>query len=530
MNTISAVLGGIGLFLLGMILMTDGLKTIAGDRLRRVLSHFTGGTFSAICSGAVVTAVVQSSSATTLTTIGFVSAGLLTFRQATGIIFGSNLGTTSTSWIVSLIGLKLKISVIALPLIGLGVLVKLFSRDKYSAWGLVLAGFGLIFVGIDTLQAAMKEVAAFINPAAFPGDNIFNLLILILVGVVMTVVVQSSSAAVATTLAALSSNAIMLDQAVALVIGQNVGTTVTAALAAIGGSIAAKRTALAHILFNVITGIVAVFMIPVFITLVAKASIKTGLTDPAIALALFHTSFNILGILLLTPFIDRFVYLITEILPEREVSLTKYLDSTVASVPSVAVEAARRTIVETSKFGLQIIKQLLQEGPSEKINQDLDTAMAALKQIKSFISYIPALATETMEFKRYLSILHIVDHLARVLEVIQEYHDSQILLQRTSLQLLSAKLFHDIDQSINWLAGESPECNASFVELTSKDIAQTRRTRRAEILSDTAAGKIRPEDGIREINELIWLDRIGYHIWRIVYHLDECDDYRAISK
>ncbi len=523
MNTISAVLGGIGLFLLGMILMTDGLKTIAGDRLRRILSHFTGGTLSAILSGAAVTAVVQSSSATTLTTIGFVSAGLLTFRQATGIIFGSNLGTTSTSWIVSLIGLKLKISVIAMPLIGLGVLVKLFSRDKYSALGLVLAGFGLIFVGIDTLQAGMKELSALIDPASFPGDNLFNLVILILVGIVMTVVVQSSSAAVATTLAALSTNAIMLDQAAALVIGQNVGTTITAALAAIGGTVAAKRTALAHILFNVITGIAAVVMIPIFITLVAQAGDKIGLSDPAIALAFFHTSFNVLGIMLLTPFIDSFVRIISELLPEREVSLTKYLDPTVASVPSVAVEAARRTIVETSKFGLQTIKQLLQEGPSEKINQDLDTAMSVLKQIKSFVAHIPALAVETMEFKRYLSILHIIDHLARVLEVIQEYHDSEILRQQSSLQALSAKLFHDIDQSINWLSGDTRECNASLVEITSKAIAQTRRTRRAEILSDTAAGRINPEDGIQEINELIWLDRIGYHIWRIVYHLDECD-------
>lgn len=168
---IGSLLGGIGLFLLGMILMTDGLKTAAGDALRRVLLRFTGGPFRAMLSGATITALVQSSSATTLTTIGFVSAGILTFQQAVGVIFGANLGTTSTGWLVSLLGFKVSIASYALPMVGVGALLNLLGRGRLRAAGLALAGFGLIFVGIDQLQSAMAVVATRIDPSMFPRDT-----------------------------------------------------------------------------------------------------------------------------------------------------------------------------------------------------------------------------------------------------------------------------------------------------------------------------------------------------------------------
>jgi len=240
------MLGGIGLFLLGMILMTDGLKTAAGNALRKALARFTGGPLSALLSGATLTALVQSSSATTLATIGFVSAGILTFEQAVGVVFGANLGTTSTGWLVSLLGFKVSIAAFALPMVGAGALANLLGRGRWRAAGLAVAGFGLIFVGIDQLQVGMAGLATRLDPSMLPGDNLAGRLALVGLGVLMTVVMQSSSAAVATTLAALHAGTIGLDHAAALVIGQNVGTTVTAGLAAIGASTAARRTALAH--------------------------------------------------------------------------------------------------------------------------------------------------------------------------------------------------------------------------------------------------------------------------------------------
>ncbi|MFP5380591.1 MAG: Na/Pi symporter, partial [Vicinamibacteria bacterium] len=180
-------------------------------------------------AGAGITALVQSSSATTLATIGFVSAGLLSLPNAIGVVIGANIGTTATGWLVSLLGLKLSIGKIAMPLIGVGALLRLLARERLAQAGLALAGFGVIFVGIDALQAGMAALAGRVDPAQFPVAGLAGRLLLVLLGVLMTVIMQSSSAAVATTLTALSGGAITLDQAAALVIGQNVGTTVTAA-------------------------------------------------------------------------------------------------------------------------------------------------------------------------------------------------------------------------------------------------------------------------------------------------------------
>jgi phosphate:Na+ symporter len=343
MQLASALIGGVGLFLLGMILLTDGLKAAAGDALRRLLTNFTGGPLKALLSGAGITALVQSSSATTLATIGFVSAGLLTFPQAVGVVFGANLGTTTTGWIVSLLGLKLQLSMLALPMVGAGVLLKLATGGRRASLGLAVAGFGLLFVGIDVLQGGMRDLAGRLDPAGLPGDTLSGRLLLVAIGAAMTVVMQSSSAALATTLAALGAGTIDLHHGAALVIGQNLGTTVTAAIAALGASVPAKRTAVAHIGFNLITGAVALAVLPLLLAAIGFVRDDPG--GPA-TLAAFHTVINLLGVALLFPFIDRFAGAITRLVPERVALVTRNLDASVAAVPAVAVEATRRTLLE----------------------------------------------------------------------------------------------------------------------------------------------------------------------------------------
>jgi phosphate:Na+ symporter len=235
-NLIIYILGGIGLFILGMILMTDGLKTLAGDTLRRVLTRFTGGRFRSILTGMCFTAFMQSSHATIIATIGFVSAGLLTFGQSIGIVIGAHIGTTSTGWLVSLVGLKLKISLFVLPLLGIGAMMRLIGKERTAHIGLVLAGFSLIFLGIDTMQTGMKDIAGAIDLSSFTGSTLSGRALLVSVGLVMTILMQSSSAALTITLAALSAGTLTFEQSAALVVGQNVGTTLTAAMAAFGAS------------------------------------------------------------------------------------------------------------------------------------------------------------------------------------------------------------------------------------------------------------------------------------------------------
>jgi len=257
---IITAIGGVAIFLLGMILMTDGLKAIAGSALNRALRKLTRNPFIGFLFGATTTAMVQSSSVVTLALIGFVGAGLLPFPNALGVIFGSNVGTTSTAWIVSQIGFKVNLGVLAFPLVAVGTLLKLFGTEKGENFGSVLSGFGLIFIGISIMQDGMSQLASQFNLQSFPGGN----LLLLLIGIGMTVIMQSSSAAMATTLAALYGSAISLEQAAVLAIGQNIGTTATALMASLGSTLSAYRTALAHILFNVITAIVALLLLPLF--------------------------------------------------------------------------------------------------------------------------------------------------------------------------------------------------------------------------------------------------------------------------
>lgn len=220
LQVIIQLMGGIGIFLLGMSLMTDSLKAMAGESLRQWLGRFTGSPLKAMMSGIGFTLIVQSSTATTLATIGFVSAGVLSFAQAIGVIIGANIGTTSTGWMVALLGLKFSISSVALPMVGIGAMMKLLGKNSIALLGLTLAGFGLLFIGIDVLQIAMADFARQVDLSRWSDGSFRTQFLLVIIGIVMTILLQSSSAAITATLAALASGAIDLPQALALVIGK----------------------------------------------------------------------------------------------------------------------------------------------------------------------------------------------------------------------------------------------------------------------------------------------------------------------
>ncbi len=347
LDVIVPLMGGIGLFLLGMSLMTDSLKAIAGEALRQWLVRFTNSPMKAVLSGIGLTVVVQSSTATTLATIGFVSAGVLSFSHAIGVIIGANIGTTSTGWMVALLGLKFSISSFALPLIGIGALLKLLGKEKVAFIGLTVAGFGLLFFGIQLLQDAMSGVAELIDLSRWAEPTLLMRLFLVLIGVLMTIVLQSSSAAITTTLAALSTQTINLEQTLALVIGQNIGTVATAVLAAIGATTSAKRTAAVHVIFNIVTAIFAFILLsPAFVW--AYNHIEGIHQLGAVLLvAAFHTSFSLLGACIFMPLLPKFEQLIIRLLPEKEHSTTRYLDESLYSVPALAIAAVERALLRS---------------------------------------------------------------------------------------------------------------------------------------------------------------------------------------
>ena len=303
MSTAISVLGGIGLFLLGMTIMTDGLKGLAGSSLRAVLGKAAATPWSGALWGALVTLLVQSSSATTMTTIGLVSAGLLTFPQGLGLVFGANVGTTGTGWLVALIGVRVSLSSYALPMIFVGALAKLMGKGRLAAAGASLAGFALVLYGLTTLQQGMGGVAAQMQPSDLPAvlgmpgvaglSGWLGLLALVVVGAVMTTVMQSSTAAIAVTLSAFYAGAIGLEQGCALIIGQNIGTATSSAMAAIGASATAKRLALAYVLFKIIAAAIAIASFPFAMPLIRRAAEHV---DGVSLLAAYHTAFNVVGV------------------------------------------------------------------------------------------------------------------------------------------------------------------------------------------------------------------------------------------
>ncbi|MBU4045114.1 MAG: Na/Pi symporter, partial [Gammaproteobacteria bacterium] len=354
-SAIGGLLGGIGLFLLGMSLMTDGLKLAAGPALGRILTYSTKTRIRGLASGALLTAMVQSSSAVTVAAIGFVNAGLLTLGQSLWVLFGSNIGTTMTGWLVALVGLKFKIDLLALPLIGIGMALRLTGEhSRRGATGLALAGFGVLFLGIDMLQTAFSGFTSDFSLSEF--DGVTGLLLMVLSGLLMTVLMQSSSASLTIVLTAAQGGLISIESAAAAVIGANIGTTVTALIAAIGATPNAKRAASAHVLFNVLTGIVALLMLPLLVALIAELRDLLQLDSaPAAFLALFHTVFNLMGVLLMWPLVDRLTHFLERRFrtTEEDEARPQHLDANVLGVPTLALDALHQ---EVRRMGVQSIR------------------------------------------------------------------------------------------------------------------------------------------------------------------------------
>jgi phosphate:Na+ symporter len=533
---VTGIAGGIGIFLLGMILLTEGLKSAAGEALRGVVQRFTRGPGTALLSGAGLTALVQSSSATTLTTIGFVSAGLLTFPQAVAVIFGANLGTTSTGWLVSVIGFKVSLSVVAFPLVGVGAVMRLLGKGRVAHAGMALAGFGLIFVGIDVLRVGMEGLAELVDPAGFPGATALGRLALVAIGLVMTVVMQSSSAAVATTLTGLHTGSISVEQAAFLVVGQNLGTTVKAALASIGGSVPVKRTAVAHILFNVVTAALALVLLR---PLLAGSLAVSGPGEPEVAIAIFHSAFNLLGVIALFPFLAAFSRLVERLVPEPRPTLTRHLDTSVARIPPVAIEAARRSTAAVAGILFQRGAGALVAGKVWRPppGTDLGEASEALSKIRAFLSDVQTTPGDGVEHERHLSILHSVDHLDGFRRALVEFetrrlgpaHEGDTAPLRARLTSILTHPDGPRGEAAETESGADTRAQSVDVEALpsepalaglAAELAEARKSHRKQVLEATATGALAPERAWEEIEVVKILDRLGYHAWRAVRHLN----------
>lgn len=355
------LLGGLGVFLLGIKMMSDGLQKAAGDNLRKIISGATRNRFTATLSGMAATSIIQSSSATTVMVVGFASAGLLTLTQSLGVIFGANIGTTTTAWLISILGFKVDISVFAMPMIGIG-----FFSQFVKKWPVVrrigeaMLGFGLLFLGLSLIKGAIPDLQ---NSSAvvewitkFRPDTFLSLLGAIGVGGILTVIFQSSSAVMALTLTCAAKGLIDYPTACALVLGENIGTTITANIAAIGAPLTAKRAALGHLMFNLIGVVWAViFFNPLLdlVSLIVPGSTEGTAQEVLLMsipfhLSAFHTVFNVINTCIMLIFIKQFEKLIMLVIPLKKSEYNQtdliYLKAGITSTPELFIEAARREI------------------------------------------------------------------------------------------------------------------------------------------------------------------------------------------
>lgn len=353
------IIAGVAVFLIGMHYMENGFKHFSGGALETILGRFASNTPKAIATGFVTTAVVQSSSLVSVIVISFLSAELIGLTSAVGVVFGSNIGTTATAWLVSAFGLKIKIAHYALPMLIFGVIMGFSRVNTYKGLGSILIGLGFIFLGIAYMKEGFETMKEGINLAEYAMEGYLGVFVYILFGAIATVIIQSSSATMAIIITALSTGQIDYINALSLSIGANVGTTVTAVLGALASNKNGKRLAVAHFIFNIITGLVAVTLIYQLKDLVDVLApiLSISETDNAMKLALFHTIFNVLGVILVSPFIKLLVRFLETLFCDKHKGRgqPKYLTAEVMEIPTTALEALRKETIHLYDKSLEAI-------------------------------------------------------------------------------------------------------------------------------------------------------------------------------
>lgn len=405
--TVLTLLGALGMFLYGMNLMSGGLQKAAGSKMRGFLTAMTSNPFKGVMTGVGITSVIQSSSATTVMTVGFVNAGLLTLSQAVGVIMGANIGTTITAWMVSLLGFKADIATFAVPLMALGFIFSLSKRDKRRHISELIIGFSLLFLGLSLMKGAVPdlretpEVLAFIQNWTSYGFG--SVLIFMVLGTVLTLVLQSSSATMALTLIMVNMGWIPFEMGAAMVLGENIGTTITANIAAAVGNANARRAAMAHTLFNVFGVIWALALFTPFLKLVGETITWMGLPNPLYVndgtallygISMLHTLFNLFNTLILVWFVPVIVKVVTKMIKEKsgaeeDTVKLKFIDAGHLSTAELAVGQARNEVIhfaEISRRGVGFIRTAI-NAENDKEFEEIRQRLVKYEEISDRIEY-----------------------------------------------------------------------------------------------------------------------------------------------
>ncbi|GGB88354.1 hypothetical protein GCM10011352_12940 [Marinobacterium zhoushanense] len=515
LDMLGQLIGGIGLFLLGMQLMTIGLKQAAGRSLKRALVAATKSKLRGLLSGTLITAAVQSSSAVTVATLGFVNAGLLTLGQSIAVIYGCNIGTTMTGWLVALIGFKIKISAFALPMIGAGMVARTVSKNgRLGHVGTALAGFGLFFIGLDFLRSSFDGISEQV-PLNEIGNSPLALTLFVLAGFVLTFLMQASAAVMAIALSLVHTGSITLSAAAALVIGANVGTTTTALLASIGATPSAKRISAAHVLFNLLTGAVGLL----FLILLAGwlDHLDPQRFDLVSLLALYHTLFNLTGVAMIWPLTDRMeTFLLKRFRSQEEdEAQPHFLDANILTTPSLAVEALNRELARVSQHCSRMVREAIS---AETPNQArLEAQAQGIYQLVGKISeFNQELARQnlSMEISETLPIslrvARYYSEMARLSAHMPEYHAVFEQLQQSGMRK-QLFLFQQAVIRLVDLAEVNEESSTQGYQSHQlmRDVHQLYQQLKESLLKETVMGHIGAEESMALLDACSQLQRLA---------------------
>jgi len=355
----SAIASGVAVFLFGMLAMEEGFKALTGGVLDRMLKRTTNKLWKSLTFGVVCTTVMQSSSLVSVIAISFLGAGMISLTAGIGIIFGANLGTTTGAWLVAGFGLKVNIAQLAMPMLVFGIVLVLQQIRSLRGLGYVLAGLGFIFLGIHFMKEGFDSFKDQVDLASYAMPGLKGLLVYAGLGVLATVIMQSSHATLVLTITALSTGQLSYENALALAIGSNVGTTITAIIGSLSANVDGKRLAGAHLVFNLVTGLVAIALIAELVIAVAHIAGWLGISQDnhTLKLAIFHTLFNVLGVALILPFTSWLERALLRVLPDLPSKIVRplYLNDAALEVPDASVEAARRETLHLLDNGYEIV-------------------------------------------------------------------------------------------------------------------------------------------------------------------------------
>lgn len=411
---IFGIVGGLGLFIFGIHMMGEGLHKALGDKMRKILGALTGNPLRGFAVGTGVTAIIQSSSATTVMVVGFVNAGLMTLKQAVGVIFGANVGTTMTGQLIAF-----KLTDYALPIIGIGMALNIFLKNKkFKHFGQFLLGFGILFLGLQIMTATVKPFGSSEIARQFFINFSRNPLLGVLAGLIVTLIVQSSSVTVGMVIALASVGLLNLESAIPIILGDNIGTCITAFIASIGTSLSARRAAVAHIMFNVIGTVIALALLPLYKILVVHTS-----SNIMRQCANAHTIFNVANALLFLPFTGLFATLMTKIVPGEDVIEEfgpKYLEKHLLYTPAIAIIAAKKEIIHT----LQIAMKMTEHSMRGFFNNDLkvldkvsrrEEIVDSLRlEITNYLVELMQQELSEEESKKIPALIHVINDIERI--------------------------------------------------------------------------------------------------------------------